>query len=198
MKFFPIALAGLLLVAMPLRADEVTENLDRAREAYGKGNLASTAEELGFALAAVGKLRQQQYAALFPKPPSGWTLAEMQDDGGQGALAAQLMGGGVIVERDYTQENGEGRITAKLVVDSPLVQAMGSMVSNPAMMPPHTRRVRLGSDNAMVKQEPGSQEVELTLVKGNAMLQLEGEGIDKPELLVELARGFDLSKVQRR
>ncbi|MBE9604346.1 hypothetical protein IAI18_05675 [Acetobacteraceae bacterium H6797] len=198
MKIVPIALAGLVLAAAPLRADEVTETMERARDAYAQRNLAVVAEELGFALAAVARLRYQEYVVLFPKAPSGWVLEDPRDDGTQSAMSAQAMGVGLIVDREYTQQNGEGRIRARLSVDSPLVQAMGAMVSNPTMLQAYTRRIRIGRDNAMVKQEPGSQQIELTLVRGNTLVQLESEGVAQPDLLIELAKGFDLSKTQRR
>lgn len=188
-------LLALSLQAGPARADEVLEMLDRARALYQQGNLSGALGELGFASGAITQQRQAHYAALFPAAPTGWTLEEAQDSGPAGALAAQMLGGGMIVTRDYTQQGGEGRISAKLVMDSPLVQGMAMLVTNPAMLPPGAKRIRIGAENAILKQEAGSKEMELTLVKGATLLQLEGENLASQDVLVSLMKGFDLKKI---
>ncbi|MDQ1081331.1 hypothetical protein [Pseudoroseomonas cervicalis] len=195
-RFLTLLLAGLAL-ATPLRAEEVPEMIDRARELYRQGDLRRSAEELGFALAAIARQRQEHYARLFPAAPQGWTLEDSQDDAG-GNVAAQLMGGGIGITREYTQADGEKRITARMMIDSPVAQGMASIVSNPTIMPPHTRRVRIGADNAMLRQEPGDNTMELTLVRGNTMVQLTSEGVDKAETLVELMKAFDFNRLQSR
>lgn len=195
-RFLTLLLAGLALAA-PLRAEEVPEMIDRAREMYRQGDLRRSAEELGFALAAIARQRQEQYARLFPAAPQGWTLEESQDDAGSN-VAAQIMGGGIGLTREYTQPEGEARITARLLIDSPVAQGMASIANNPTIMPPHTRRVRIGGDNAMLRQEPGDSTMELTLVRGNAMVQLSSEGVSKAETLIELMKGFDFSRLQGR
>ncbi|WP_040613089.1 hypothetical protein [Teichococcus cervicalis] len=195
-RFLTLLLAGLALAA-PLRAEEVPELIDRARELYRQGDLRRSAEELGFALAAIARQRQAHYARLFPAAPQGWTREEPQDDAGSN-VATQMMGGGISIGRDYTQANGEGRISARMLIDSPVAQGMASIASNPTIMPPHTRRLRIGADNALLRQEPGDGTMELTLVRGNAMVQLTSEGVEKSETLVELMKGFDFSRLQSR
>jgi len=177
------------------RADEISEGLERARELYEKGDVAAALTETNFALNALQQKRSAAFLELFPAPPSGWKLEEASDAAGS-ALAAQMMGGGVMVQRDYAQEGGDGAIEAMIIVDNPLIQALSAMVNNPAMLGRGARRVRIGSDNAVLERDSGAEEAKMTLVRGNVAVKLEGSGLKSPDILTELMKRFDLGKLQ--
>jgi hypothetical protein len=186
------------MLALPLlaggaaRADEITEGLDRARQLYERGDIGGAVTETNFALNALHQKRNALYTALFPAAPSGWTLEDSADDGAGGALAAQMLGGGVMVERLYTRGDDD-RIKATVIVDSPMIQALAAMVNNPAMLGKGAKRVRIGNDNAI--QQRDGDDTELTLARGNVAIKLEGSGIKDPEILTQLMKGFDLAKL---
>jgi hypothetical protein len=186
------------MLALPLlaggaaRADEITEGLDRARQLYERGDIGGAVTETNFALNALHQKRNALYTALFPAAPSGWTLEDSADDGAGGALAAQMLGGGVMVERLYTRGDDD-RIKATVIVDSPMIQALAAMVNNPAMLGKGAKRVRIGNDNAI--QQRDGDDTELTLARGNVAIKLEGSGIKDPETLTQLMKGFDLAKL---
>lgn len=186
------ALALAVLAAGPVRADEITDGLDRARQLYERGDLAGAATETNFALNALHQKRNAVYSTLFPAAPAGWTLEESSDDGAGSALAAQMLGGGVMVERRYTRGDDDS-IKATVIVDSPMIQALAAMVNNPAMLGKGAKRVRIGNDNAIQQRE--GDDAELTLVRGNVAIKLEGSGIKDPEILTQIMKGFDLAKL---
>ncbi|HWX47411.1 MAG TPA: hypothetical protein VNZ61_05100 [Roseomonas sp.] len=177
------------------QADEISEGLERARELYEKGDVAAALTETNFALNALQQKRSAAFLELFPAPPSGWTLEEAGDNAGS-ALAAQMMGGGVMVQRQYAQEGGDGAIEAMIIVDNPLIQALSAMVNNPAMLGSGAKRVRIGSDNAVLERDSGAEEAKMTLVRGNVAVKLEGSGLKSPDILTELMKRFDLRKLQ--
>ncbi|MFC3126307.1 hypothetical protein ACFOD4_14665 [Pseudoroseomonas globiformis] len=183
----------LLLCAGPLRADDISEGLERARELYEKGDIAGAVTEVNFALNGLHQKRAAAYAALFPAAPQGWTLGEADDAAGN-ALAAQMLGGGVMVEREYTKGD-EQVIKATVIVDSPLIQALGAMASNPAMMGAGARRIRIGNDNAILQRESGSEDAEMTLVRGNVAVKLEATGVKDNDTLTALIKRFDLARL---
>jgi len=183
-----------MLAAGTARADEISEGLDRARQLYGQGDLSGALTETNFALNALHQKRNALYAALFPTAPAGWTLEDSSDDGAGSALAAQMLGGGVLVERSYTRGD-DSSIKATVLVDSPMIQALASMVNNPAMLGKAAKRVRIGSDNAVLQRDEES--AELTLARGNVAIKLEGTGIKDPEVLTQLMTRFDLAKLAR-
>lgn len=194
-----IAALGLALMGATAaaQADEITEGLERARKLYEKGDLGGAVTETNFALNALFQKRAAIYAALFPAAPAGWTL-EPADTGnsGGGAVAAQILGGGVLVERNYTRDGGEGSIEASVFIDNPMIQAFSSMVNNPAMLGNGARRVRIGNDNAVLQREQGSDDAELTLVRGNVAIKLSGNGLPSTDILVDLMKRFDIGKLQ--
>jgi hypothetical protein len=182
-----------LLACAPARADEIAEGLDRARQLYEQGDLSGAITETGFAMTALHRRRSGLYAGLFPPAPSGWVLQHSADDGTGGALAAQMLGGGVMVERDYTTREGGGAIKATVIVDSPMIQALAAMASNPALMGSGARRIRIGNDNAILQQENDS--ADMTLVRGSVAVKLEGSGLKDAAVLTQIMKGFDLAKL---
>ncbi|KAA2214785.1 hypothetical protein [Teichococcus oryzae] len=186
--------SALLATGGAARADDITEGLDRTRQLYEAGDLAGAVTELGFAVSALHQKRSEQYSKLFPPAPAGWTLGEAEDTAGN-ALAAQMMGGGVMVARSYTRGD-DSEIKATVIVDSPLIQALAAMAKNPAMLGSNAKRVRIGGDNAILEREADSDEAELTLVRNNVAVKLEGSGLKDAEILTALMKGFDLAKLQ--
>lgn len=184
------------LAAANARADDISEGLQRARELYEQGDVAGALTETNFALNALQQKRSAAYLALFPAAPSGWTLEDAGDDDGGSALAARMMGGGVMVQREYTQDGGEGAIKATIMVENPMIQALGAMVNNPAMLGRSAKRVRIGSDNAVLQQESGTNDAEMTLVRGTVAVKLEGSDLKSPDILTDLMKRFDLNKLQ--
>lgn len=193
-------LALLLALALPAipaaRADDAVEAMDRARQLYAAGDLKGAATELSFALREVDSRRRAQFVALFPPAPAGWTLEPAADDGAGQALAAQMMGGGVMVDRSYARADGAASIKAQLLADSPMVQTMAAMVTNPMLMQPGDRRVRLGSETAMLRFDAAAQSGEITLASGNLLIKLEGEGLADATVMTELLRRFDLARLR--
>ncbi|UPG72232.1 hypothetical protein MVG78_17205 [Roseomonas gilardii subsp. gilardii] len=193
-----LAVLALALIAFApqARADETSEALERAQKLYGSGDLKGAAKELAFAARDIDLKRRTRYAKLFPPAPKGWSLAEMEKEEEGSALATQMLGGGVMVERTYTRASDDAEIKAQVMVDSPLVQSLASVASNPMMMRPGDKRVRLGEEDAILHYEADNKSGEVTLVGGNLMIKLEGSGIEDPKLMTDLLGAFDLKKLR--
>ena len=100
-----IRLLALLLVAVPgaLRADEIGDQLDQARQYYDEGDLTGAIGELEFVLQALRGRVAEALAATFPAPLPGWTV-EAKDDQGGGTIPFV---GGNMVGRTYRAPDGE-------------------------------------------------------------------------------------------
>ena len=66
-----VALAGLALAAGPLRADEITDQLDQARAFYDEGDVGGAIGELEFVLQALRGRLSALLKETFPPAPSG-------------------------------------------------------------------------------------------------------------------------------
>lgn len=109
--------------------------------------------------------------------------------------------GGTSLERTYQQDDGDGQITASMMLDSPLIQSMGAMFNNPAMIAaqPNMERVRLGREAAVVKWEPERSHAEVTLLlDGRIMMQVKGENLESQDVAVDLMRDWDLAAVREQ
>ncbi|MEQ5801909.1 hypothetical protein [Halomonas sp. H10-9-1] len=182
------------------QADEVTEQIELGLELYQEREYGAAITELEFAIGDIRKLISERIGETFPEPPEGWSAAEIASSGGGGA-AAMFGGGGSMLEREYRQEGGEGRLTAKLMIDNPMIQAMSAMFNNPALIAAQSNmeRIRIGRDSALLKWEPerGSAEVSF-LMDGRILVQVAGQGLESSDPAVELLKAWDLDAVREQ
>ena len=156
--------------------------------------------ELEFAISDIRELMAGRIGETFPAPPEGWSAAEVASSGGGGA-AAMFGGGGSMLEREYQQEGGEGRLTAKLMIDNPMIQAMSAMFNNPALIAaqPNMERIRIGRDSALLKWDPerGNAEVSF-LMDGRILVQVDGQRLESSDPAVALLKAWDLDAVREQ
>jgi hypothetical protein len=175
-------------------ADDFTDELDKARQLYEKHDLKGSSTELGFAARVLNDKRVALYAALFAPAPSGWKVDESDSDHGTGgALASQMMGGAVMVERTYRQDDGDGEIRAEVLAESPMIQSMAVLAANPMYMDKGAKRVSIGDGNAVLKYDDGEKSGELTLVVGASSIKLTGNAVSS-DAMVTLLKDFALAK----
>ncbi|MCS7267446.1 MAG: hypothetical protein RMJ04_02615 [Geminicoccaceae bacterium] len=180
--------------AVAVRADEILEQLETAKQLYEEGDLAGAVRELEFAIEALRGKFGQAFLATFPEPPAGWQIAEHSDT----APAIPFLGG-TNVSRTYRQANGPGKIEAQLSTGGGMLQGLAQMFANPQLlaMQPNTRRVRIQREMATTNWDPSSKEGQLVLdLGGKVTILLKGSGLSGPEPLVELASRWDLERVR--
>ena len=189
-----LPLAGLALVplaALEVQADDITDQLQLAIELYEEGDYAATVTELQYAIGEIQAKLGDAFATSFPPAPDGWSAAEPTRE-----ASAAFMGGGTIVNREYTEDGGDGRMSAQLIIDNPMIQGMAALFSNPAMLSanPNMTRVRMGRDNAILDFDESAGRGEVTFMTGGgrAMLKVEGNGLASGDQLVELLKAWDM------
>jgi len=205
MKTFPAPLAGLsllLAVSGPLLADSVEDQVKQGLELYRAGELGAAITELEFAITDIRKGMSGQLADTFPDAPAGWSAGEVESSS-EGAGVAAMFGGsmGAMLERSYNQNDGDGTLTATLMIDNPMVQGMGALLNNPMLMAaqPNTERLRIGRETGMLKWEPDSSSAEATLLlDGRIMMQIKGENLDAPDVAAELLKAWDIKAVREQ
>lgn len=138
--------AMVALLALPLRADEVTEALQAAMDAYAAGDLAGTSTAMTMAGQAIATQQSALLQALLPAAPDGWT-AEVSEDF---AAGFGMMGGGAAVEMRYATADVSFTIT--LIADNPMVATMGAMLGNAQMMALMGKVVKVG-DQAILDSD---------------------------------------------
>ena len=160
-----LAFAGLsiLLVSGAAQADEFTDTLEAASEAYAEGDIKAASEELTYASQLLQKMKAEQFAELLPEALDGWTM-EVSTEAN---AAVGMFGGGTTATGEYSNGSQSFRIT--MMADNPSVMSMAGMLANPAMMSSMGEIVRIQRQSFVV------QDGELTgMIDGRVLIQASG------------------------
>jgi len=157
-------------LAMPLAAaaDDITDALSAAIEAYEADDISGALDEMAYAEQLLQALQAQGLTAFLPEPREGWDR-QIEESSGN---AAAFMGGGFMTEAAYT---GPGQsFTVTLMADNPMVMQMGAMLGNRVMMSMMGDIVRINGET-FVNQEG---EV-MGLIAGRVLIQASGGEVEE-------------------
>ena len=120
------ALLVAALTAGTAKADEFTDTIEAAMEAYQAGDIKTAKEEIDFAAQLLGQLKAEGLTGFLPPALDGWE----REIGDTQSMAA--FGGGQMASATYTRDGQTVEI--QLMAGNQMVTAMGAMFSNPALM----------------------------------------------------------------
>ena len=118
-----------LALALPAMGDEISGQLEKGLKLYNEGKLSQAINELQFALAQLKQKKAEALANIFPESLAGWTAEKPEGSSAGGGM----LGGGVSASREY-RDSGKGRVKVEVITDSPLVQSLAMMLSNPMFL----------------------------------------------------------------
>ena len=171
----------LVAVANPALADEVTDTLSSALQAYEEGDIEYALEELDYAKQLLQQMTTQELAGFLPDAPAGWTR-EMADSDVTAGLA--MMGGGAGASAEYS--NGVDTVEIMMIADSPMVQMFAGMLSNAGMLGMKLHRVG--------REKFVDNDGELSgLVDNRILIQAEGAA---PEVMIPLLEDIDFKALE--
>lgn len=172
--------AALALTVTAATADEVTDALNSALQAYGDGDIKYALEELDYAKQLLTAMKTDELARFLPEAPQGF-LREFNGEMG-GGLA--MMGGGTGAEAKYSNGNGDS-FTITLLADNPMVGAMAGMLGNASAIGAKIERV--GRQKFMV------QDREITgLIDNRILVQAKGGDI---AVMLEALKSMDFREL---
>lgn len=196
MKFTRIALFAMLAVVLAagaVRADDVTEAIGQANQAYARGNLKETSTQLQAALVGVNQLLIEKLVQRLPDPPAGW---QAEDAEGTDATAMGMsMFASLVVTRDYTAPNGSA-IELVVAANSPMLATLRMFVSNPmlASMAGQSgmKKVSVCGYDAVQNFDDESENYELNIIAGSGtLIGLSGEKKADTDHIMTLANAID-------
>lgn len=174
------ASVALATVSAPALADEFTDTIDAALEAYSADDINGAAEELAYATSLLQTMKGERFAALLPEALDGWTReVDMEAN-----AAVGMFGGGVTATGNYTGPSGDVRI--QMMADNPTVMTMAGMYANPQML------ANMGEVIRVNRQSFVNQNGELTgVIGGRVLIQIGGSAsVDDKKAYLE-AIDFD-------
>jgi len=176
--------ASLALALFPLAApaDDVTDQVNEAMQAYKDKDYAMAAQGLDIAAQLIRQKRGEGLTGLLPEPIEGWTA----DEASSQAAGSAIYGGGVSASRSY--HKGDETVTIQYLTDSPILQSMSMMLNMPGMAGASGMKIeRLKGQKAMVNAE----DHQISIVVAGAMLvQIEGDDVDL-DVLRQFAGAID-------
>jgi hypothetical protein len=137
MKRFLVSALVIWSVATPVLADDFTDSLQLALEAYEDGDVATAQDELAYATQLLLEMQGADFTQYLPEALDGWTR-EIGDDQ-SGALA--MFGGGVLAKADYS--NGQDSVEVQLMADNALATSMVGMLGSAVTMAMMGKVVRI-------------------------------------------------------
>jgi hypothetical protein len=171
----------LVAIANPGLADEVTDTLSSAMQAYEDGDIDYAIEELDYAKQLLQAMTTQELTGFLPEPPAGWTREIAENDISAGLA---MMGGGVGAEAEYS--DGSNNFTITIMADSPMITMFGGMLANAGMLGMKMHRV--GREKFIFN------EGELTGLIDNRIL-IQAEGAD-PDLMIPVLETMDFEALE--
>lgn len=123
------------VIAIAARADDVTDTLNSALEAYEEGDLQYALEELEYAKQLMLTQKTDALTGYLPPAPDGWR----REINTEINASLGMMGGGVGAEAEYS--GGGDSFTLSIFADNPMVAAMSAMISNAAVMGMKVERI---------------------------------------------------------
>lgn len=130
-RSLPAALAlGICFGASPALADEFTDVVASALEAYEAGDITIAREELDYAVTLLKEMKSDSLSEYLPQPLPGWTREAAEGDGSGMAMA--MLGGGTTAAATYRSDAAEMTIT--LIANSPIVSSIGGMITGMASL----------------------------------------------------------------
>jgi len=189
-------LSAIALVCLPLPAlaDEIADQLKRGLELYEKGEVSKAMEELNFAMAQMRQKKADSMGQLFPDAPDGWEAGKPETQ----SAGAGMLGGGISVSQTYKNTDGKGNATIEVMTDSPLIQTMGMMLSNPMFLQggKNGRLIRINGEKAVLKARGKKGEV-MMLLDGKILVKVEVSRVeDAGQIAKQFAEKMNLKKVR--
>ena len=141
------ACALLGLISAGALADDITDAMDQARQAYQSGDLGAAKQSLDLASQLIGQKNAESFGALLPKPLAGWIGEQVQTT----AIGAVAFGASV-ASRRYTNAKGD-HVEVQITGDSAVVAQFAALLANPQIAGAMGKLVRVGNQRAMQNNE---------------------------------------------
>lgn len=182
-----------MLMAFSASGDSegIEEYINEGLKYYKSGEYIEAVESLNYASQLIQQKRGDGLELFLPAPLTGWTARETSSQ----AMGAAMFGGGITAERQYNKDSGS--ITVQIMTDSPILQGMMMMFSNPMYATSEGGKLeRIGRQKAIVKFNSNRKEGDIKIVVANRFLVLiEGQGISMEDLQ-GYAKAIDYKKLE--
>ncbi|TET87027.1 MAG: hypothetical protein E3J96_06280 [Sulfurovum sp.] len=185
----PLLLASLSTFA---NADDVVDTLNEAIKSYESGEYSVAVEDLNYALQLIQQKKSKGLEAYLPEALPGWSAKKAESQ----TAGAGMFGGGISTSREY--KKGSSRIKIEIITDSPLLQSMMGIFSNPMFAASDGGKLqRINREKAIVKYNEERRRGDITIVVAKRFLvKVEGQKVSLDDL-ESYAKAIDFKKLKK-
>lgn len=155
--------------------DPVLQTIEKALQEYKDQNYSNAATNLDYASQLIRQKKGEALTAFLPKALEGWTASE----GTSQVTAASLFGGGLTAERAYTKD--AAKINIAILTDSPLLQPMIMMFSNPIFAASAGQFELINGHKGIIKYQNNSGDVNI-VVNNRFLITVKGQRVSREDL----------------
>ncbi len=168
----------LITISSPAFADDVTESINEALDYYKNGEFTDAVDSLNYASQLIQQKKSENLTTFLPEPLEGWSSKKPESN----AAGAAMFGGGITAVRKYAK--GKNKITIEIVADSPMLQSVMMMFSNPMYATSDGGKLeKIKRQKAIVKFKPETNSGEIKIVVVNRFLvTVKGNNTTKKDL----------------
>ena len=157
--FVAVIAAAPALAQTPTPAADPLPLIDEARTAYSAGELGAARRALESATLSVANKHGEAIRATLPQPFDSWTVT----DGETGSVNLAVYGGGVTVDRTYTNSDGTA-VRIEVMSDSSMVEQIAAMYGDEAMATMMGMKIEtIAGEKAVV--DPASDQITIIIDK---------------------------------
>lgn len=156
--------------------DPVIQTIEQALKEYKNQNYSNAATNLDYASQLIRQKKGETLAAFLPEALEGWAASE----GTSQATAASFFGGGLTAERNYTKD--EATINISILTDSPLLQPMIMMFSNPIFAASAGQFELINGYKGIIKYQNNGGDVTI-VVNNRYLVTVKGQRVSRNDLM---------------
>jgi len=190
-KLLVAALSVILFaISSPALADDVKDSINEALDYYNNGEYSDAVDSLNYASQLIQQKKSENLTTFLPEPLEGWTSKKPKSN----TAGAAMFGGGITATRQYMK--GKNNITVEIVTDSPMLQSMMMMFSNPMYATSDGGKLeKIKRQKAIVKFNPDTNRGDIKIVVANRFLvTVKGNNTTIKELK-DYAKAIDYKKL---
>ena len=192
MCFIALFISTLFITPGAVFADEITDSIEEAMEYYKEGDYVEATNSLDYASQLIRQKRGENLKAFLPEPLAGWSAEDVKSK----AAGAGYLGGMISAKRKYKKDKSS--VTIEIITDSPALQSMVMMFSNPAFASGDGGKLtKIKRQKAIIKYHPSKKNGEINIVVAKQYLvSVKGRNINQNDL-VDYASAIDYKKLKK-
>lgn len=177
-----------VLHGLPAWADDVTDQINEGLKAYGKNDYSTAAIALNAATNLIRQKQAEQLTGLLPDALSGWTAKDSES----GSASPMAMGGGIQAKRIYQKDRA--KVTVSIMGESPLLQSMSMMFSNPMFQSGNSKLVIM--DGRKVMQDKRKKSF-TTMIANKMLVSVKGSRRAEPDDVKAYFKAIDFDGLKK-